>query len=101
MKRSISTVDQDKDANIRNLALRYVRTENKDAIPVVKRLVKDPNPQVRRECALSLHMNKSSEAPELWAELAQQHNPEDRWELEALGIGAYSQDDAFFVSMHG
>lgn len=87
---------KDKNPNIRNLALRYVRVENKDPIPVVKQLVKDPDPQVRRECALTLHMNKSAEAAELWADLAQQHNAEDRWELEALGIGAYGQDDRFF-----
>lgn len=87
---------QDKDPNIRSMALRYLRVENKDPIPVVKRLVKDSNPQVRRECALSLHLNKSAEAPELWAELAQQHHPEDRWYLEALGIGSYGQDDRFF-----
>jgi putative membrane-bound dehydrogenase-like protein len=87
---------KDKDPNIRNLALRYERVENKDPIPVVKRLVKDSNPQVRRECALSLHMDKSSDAPELWAELAQQYTGSDRWYLEALGIGAFTQDDRFF-----
>ena len=87
---------KDKDANIRLLALRYLRVENKDTIAMVKRLVKDSAPAVRRECALSLYMNKSSEAPELWADLALQHNAEDRWELEALGIGAFGQDDAFF-----
>jgi hypothetical protein len=95
-KKYLDAAIKDKDPNIRNLALRYVRVENKDPIPVVKRLVKDPNPQVRRECALSLHGNKSSEAPALWTELAQQHNSEDRWELEALGIGAAGQDDRFF-----
>ncbi|HTG44661.1 MAG TPA: PVC-type heme-binding CxxCH protein [Verrucomicrobiae bacterium] len=87
---------KDKNPDIRNLALRYVRVENKDPIQVVKRLVKDANPQVRRECALSLHMNQSAEAPELWAELAQQYKGEDRWYLEALGIGAFGQDDRFF-----
>ncbi len=92
----IDAAIKDKDANIRNLALRYVRVENKDPIPVVKRLVKDANPQVRRECALSLHMDKSSDAPELWADLAQQYTDGDRWYLEALGIGAYGQDDRFF-----
>jgi HEAT repeat protein len=86
----------DKDPNIRNLALRYVRVEKKDPVSVVKRLVKDPSPQVRRECALCLHMNKSAEAPDLWADLAEQHDGKDRWYLEALGIGAFQQDDRFF-----
>jgi hypothetical protein len=48
---------------------------------------------VLRECALSLHRNTSSEAPELWATLAQKHDGKDRWYLEALGIGAATQDD--------
>jgi putative membrane-bound dehydrogenase-like protein len=86
----------DKDANIRTLPLRYVRVANKDAIPVVSRLVKDSSPEVRRECALSLHLNKSPEAPNLWADLAEQHDGKDRWYLEALGIGAFHQDDRFF-----
>jgi len=35
-------------------------------------------------------------APALWAELAAQHDGKDRWYLEALGIGADKQWDAFF-----
>lgn len=84
---------RDQNPDIRNLALRYVRVENKDPIPVVKRLVKDSDPRVRRECALSLHRNQSSDAPELWAQLAEQYKPGDRWYLEALGIASAGQDD--------
>ena len=86
----------DKQAEIRALPLKYMRAENKDPIPVVKRLVKDSSKQVLRECALSLHRNSSSEAPDLWATLAQKHDGKDRWYLEALGIGAATQDDRFF-----
>ncbi|HEV8542117.1 MAG TPA: PVC-type heme-binding CxxCH protein [Verrucomicrobiae bacterium] len=86
----------DKDPNIRALPLRYVRVEDKDAIPAVKRLVNDPSAEVRRECALSLHLNKSPDAPELWATLAQRYQGEDRWYVEALGIAAFQQDDRFF-----
>jgi hypothetical protein len=92
----LSAAEKDKNSNIRELPLRYVRVENKDPITVVKRLVKDPAPEVRRECALCLHMNKSSEVPELWAELASQYDGKDRWYLEALGIGAFQQEDRCF-----
>jgi hypothetical protein len=95
-KQYLKEAIKDKDANIRILPLRYARVENKDPIPLVKQLARDPEPQVRRECALSLYMNQSSEAPELWAELAQQLDPQDRWALEALGIGAFGQDERFF-----
>jgi putative membrane-bound dehydrogenase-like protein len=86
----------DKQAEIRALPLKYLRAENKDVIPTVKRLVNDSNRQVLRECALSLHRNTSPEAPELWAALAQKHDGKDRWYLEALGIGAATQDNKFF-----
>jgi putative membrane-bound dehydrogenase-like protein len=87
---------KDKNPDIRNLALRYERVENKDPLPVVKKLVNDPAPEVRRECALSLHMNNSEEVPALWAELASQYDGKDRWYLEALGIGAFKQEDRCF-----
>jgi putative membrane-bound dehydrogenase-like protein len=89
---------KDKNENIRNLAVRYARVENKNTIPIIKKLVKDPSPAVRRECAISLYQNKSSEAPELWAELAAQHDGKDRWYLEALGNGARGQEDRFFAA---
>lgn len=88
----------DKDENIRCLPLRFARAENKDPIPAVKRLVNDKSAAVRRECALSLHRNSSPEAADLWAKLAQQHDGKDRWYLEALGIGAATQDDRFFAA---
>ena len=34
--------------------------------------------------------------PKLWADLAQQHDGQDRWYLEALGIGAQKQENKFF-----
>lgn len=89
---------KDKEADIRLLPLRYGRVENKDTIPTVKRLVNDKSAAVRRECALSLHRNTSPEAAELWATLAQQHDGKDRWYLEALGIGAMTQDNRFFAA---
>jgi putative heme-binding domain-containing protein len=66
--------------------------------------VKDPSPQVRRECAIALHEFRESGDPSethhiggkarLWAQLALQHDCKDRWYLEALGIGAGSDWDA-------
>ncbi len=86
----------DKNPEIRLLPLRYYRAEKKDPIPLVKRLIADDSKQVLRECALSLHRNTSPEAAELWAILAEKHDGKDRWYLEALGIGAATQDDKFF-----
>lgn len=87
---------QDKDPDIRITALRIARSLRMDVIYIVKRLVRDESPQVRRECAIALRHNPSPEAPKLWAELAKQHDGKDRWYLEALGIGMDRQETKFF-----
>ncbi len=87
-----------KDANpdLRIVGIRLARQLELDLIPVVKQVVHDKAPEVRRECAIALRHNKDSQAPGLWAELALQHDGADRWYLEALGIGADRQWDAYF-----
>ncbi|PRY13881.1 putative membrane-bound dehydrogenase-like protein [Pontibacter ummariensis] len=92
---------QDENPDIRITGLRIARQEKENVIPYVKQLVKDPSPQVRREAAIALRHNKSAEAPALWAELAQQYDGQDRWYLEALGIGADEQWDKFLVAYQG
>lgn len=88
-----------KDANpdLRITALRAAREINNDALGVIRSLVNDKDPQVRRECALALHHSKSPEAASLWAALAKQYDGKDRWYLESLGIGADGQWDNFFA----
>lgn len=87
---------KDNNTDLRIIGLRAAGQLNKDLLATIKQLVNDPDPQVRRECAIALHHNKSSEAAELWATLAMQHDGKDRWYLEALGIGADNQWDKFF-----
>ncbi len=65
-------------------------------IAIADRLIRDPSPQVRRELAIALRHHESPEMPRLWAELAMQHDGQDRWYLEALGIGADKRWDACF-----
>ncbi|HEV7867104.1 MAG TPA: PVC-type heme-binding CxxCH protein, partial [Chthoniobacteraceae bacterium] len=84
------------EPNLRIAGLRIARELKLDLLPVIKKLANDPSPQVRRECALLLRGDKSTEAAKLWVQLAQQHDGKDRWYLEALGIGAAGQDDRFF-----
>ena len=87
---------KDKDSDLRITGLRIARERGMDLIPLVKQLAKDPSAQVRRECAIALRHSKSPEAPALWAALAQQHDGKDRWYLEALGIAADKNEDAYF-----
>ena len=87
---------KDPDSDIRVAGLRLAREFNLDLHSVLPALVKDSSAHVRRECALSLRNDPTSEAPALWAKLASQHDGKDRWYLEALGIGMNKQDDKFF-----
>lgn len=89
---------KDDNKDIRITALRAARQIAPDITPYVKALVKDADPQVRREAILALHQSKSPEAPALWADLAGQYDGKDRWYLEALGIGADGQWDAFLAA---
>jgi len=87
---------QDASPDIRIAALRIGRDIGQDMIPVIREMVSDASPQVRRECALLLREFDSAEAATLWAELAVQHDGRDRWYLEALGIGARKHESACF-----
>lgn len=90
---------KDADPNLRITALRASRQTGSDAtIAAVKQLVNDTDAQVRRECAIALRRNSSPEAPGLWAQLAAKHNGQDRWYLEALGIGADGNWDGYYTA---
>jgi putative membrane-bound dehydrogenase-like protein len=90
--RSKSYIDQavrDPDANIRITGLRLARqVDGVDLAEIIAGLVTDPSSQVRRECAIALRHLESPKVPQLWAQLAAQHDGSDRWYIEALGIGA-------------
>jgi hypothetical protein len=86
---------KDPNSDIRITGLRIARELKLDVIPIVKKLAQDSSAQVRRECAIAMRHHHSPEAPTIWATLALQHDEKDRWYLEALGIGADKQWDAY------
>lgn len=83
------------NADLRITAIRAGRELKMNLLPTYQSLITDPSIQVKREIALALRNNATAEAAEIWAELAAQYNGNDRWYLEALGIGADEQWDAF------
>ena len=97
-KQYIGEAIKENNADLRITGLRAAGELNIDLIGTIKQLVNDSDPQVRRECAIALHHNKSTEAAELWTALAMQHDGKDRWYLEALGISADDQWDKFFTA---
>ncbi len=93
--KQVSAALKDTDSDIRVAGLRLARELGLDLIAVAGPLVGDPSPQVRREVAIALRGSSAPAAPALWAKLAARHDGKDRWYLEALGIGADRQWDAY------
>lgn len=93
----------DDNPDIRIVGIRIAREQNMD-LSKVAFTATDKSPEVRRELALSLRHSKSPKAPALWAALAGQHDGKDRWYLEALGIGADKNWDAYldaYLTLYG
>lgn len=59
---------------------------------------KDQHASVRRELAIALRHLSGDEVDKLWTTLAMRHNGQDRWYLEALGIGADGNWDERFAA---
>ena len=79
----------DADHNVRIVGIRLARQlADVDTLETAAKLVADKSPQVRREVAIALRHQDSPRAAHLWSDLAVQHDGEDRWYLEALGLSA-------------
>ena len=89
---------QDGNPDLRVAAVRAARQGCAPVLAVVQLLVGDSSRQVRRECALALRHSKDPAAPALWVQLARQHDGQDRWYLEALGIGADGNWPTYFTA---
>ena len=98
VKQYIAQAIKSDNADLRIVGVRAATQFGAPVVEVVKSLLNDKNAQVRRECALALHHCLKPEAAALWATLAVQHDGKDRWNLEALGIGADAQWDKFFAA---
>jgi putative membrane-bound dehydrogenase-like protein len=84
----IARLAADADESLRIVAVRLCRRVEGDVLGLVERLTEDASPAVRREAALALKGVAGERADRAWAALATRHTAGDRWELEALGIGA-------------
>jgi putative membrane-bound dehydrogenase-like protein len=87
---------KDSDSDIRITGIRLARQVGIEPERVVRKVLHDSSPQVRRDASIALRFCKSPESASLWADLAAQHDGKDRWYLEALGIGADLHWDACF-----
>ena len=85
----------DEDLNVRLAAIRAARQVDQIDLPsLVRSLVSDPSPQVRRELLIAIReIDDDREVADLWTALALQYKGGDRWYLEALGIAADNRWD--------
>ncbi len=90
----VAKAARDADPEMRATAVRVARQLRAPLEGVLKLLVRDSSPEVRRECAIGLRNLDITQRSPLWAELAAQYDGHDRWYLEALGIGAEGDWDA-------
>lgn len=102
--RLVRRLSKDPDPQTRLVAFRALRhlaeakgsQGTKDLMTLSRRASKDDSPAVRREAALALRdlpLEQSIQA--LW-NLAQKYDGEDRWMLEAIGIGATGKESALY-----
>lgn len=94
----LSQAIKNPDPDLRITALRAAREVDIDVLKFAGALVNDPDAQVRRDCAIALRHRKEPEAATIWAALAARHDGNDKWYLEALGIGADRQWNLFFTA---
>ena len=87
---------KDDNTDIRIAAVRAVLLNKVNVVPYLRPVVQDENAAVRKEVAIALRYSSSREAAELWTELAKRYSAQDRWYLEALGIGSDLHADLFF-----
>lgn len=89
----------DQDPDIRMTAIRLLRQLDLVPAKVLAKIDEDPSPAVRREALVALRYDRDAAMPELWARLALLHDGQDRWYLEALGIGSDVRASECFESL--
>jgi putative membrane-bound dehydrogenase-like protein len=82
----------DPDPNIRITAIRLARKLRLDVVELLAEMP-ESDLSVLRERAVALRHSQSAGKPRMWADLAAAYDGDDRWYLEALGIGAHKDWD--------
>jgi len=97
-ERYVQEALKDSNPDIRITGIRLARQLEFDMVKLVAAIKLDPAPEVLRELAIGLRYYKTTEASEVWAQLVATYDGNDRWFLEALGIGAMDNWDNCLTS---
>uniref|UniRef100_UPI0035617BCE HEAT repeat domain-containing protein n=1 Tax=Stieleria sp. TaxID=2795976 RepID=UPI0035617BCE len=86
----------DSNPDIRITAIRLAKQLTAQPSRWLADAADDESVAVRRELAVALRYDTSKAMPTLWAKLATAYDGQDRWYLEALGIGSDVRPEACF-----
>ncbi|MBI4600412.1 MAG: HEAT repeat domain-containing protein [Planctomycetes bacterium] len=90
----------DPEARFRVLAVRGLKlAAPRELVRLVRPLLGDPDPQVRREVLVALRDVGGEEALHAIVTLAGQHDGRDRWLLEAIAIASRGREGAVFLRL--
>lgn len=100
--KSATMASNEESPAFRALSLRIARQFLADKqMSLIWKLRRDPDIEVLREAAISLRYLGDVDASESWAMIADRYDGQDRWFLEALGIGSdLHADDRFTAYMN-
>lgn len=82
--------------NLRLTAFRALRQIKSDILPFANKLSKDPSAAVRREVAVAMRDMPLNEVEGVLIELASQHDGDDRFYVEALGLAMDGKEEEVY-----
>jgi putative membrane-bound dehydrogenase-like protein len=97
-ERLLTSALTDPDPNLRITAIRVARQMWQEKEPerlreVIAKVVKDASSAIRREAAIALRFVESALLSSFWSSLLNQGTTNDRWMIEAIGIGSDNQPE--------
>ena len=87
------------DEMIRICAFRALRNENHRILEHAAKMAKDPSPSVRREVALAMRYQPFDKARDILLEIAKSYDGEDRYYVEAFGIGCTDKEEKMYAEL--
>lgn len=96
---AVANALKDKNVDIRITALRAARLIGMDLAAIGRQMAaSESSPAVLREIALAMNYQPAEKAVPILVELANKYDGEDRWYLEAIGIGAIGKEEALLAA---
>ena len=86
--------------DLRLTAFRALRQVKTDILPYASKLSSDPSAAVRREVAVAMRDMPMNEVKAILIELASQHDGEDRYYVEAIGLAMDGKEEEIFTALN-